>query len=100
MAEPVSLADLKAHLRLDASETDENALLDGFMLAARRALELHTGRVIVGANPTLDPADLPLVEHAIKVTCTAWYENREGEQALPPAAIALMRGVVIIGAPA
>ncbi len=97
MAEPVSLAALKLHLRLDASETDEDDLLTGMLLAARRALEKHTGRIIVGPVPTLDPADLPLVVQAIKVTCTAWYENREGEQALPPAATALMRGVVIVG---
>ena len=100
MAEPVSLAALKQHLRLDASEADEDAVLTDMLLAARRALELHTGRVFVGPAATLDPADLSLVVHAIKVTCTAWYENREGEQALPPAAIALMRGVAIVGGPA
>lgn len=97
MAEPVSLAELKVHLRLDAGETDEDTLLAEMVQGARRALEKHTGRTIVGAAPTLDPADLPLVVRAIKVTCTAWYENREGDQALPPAAIALMRGVVVIG---
>jgi len=97
MTEPVSLAELKEHLRLDPGGTDEDGSLNGFLLASRRALELHTGRIIVGPKPTLDPADLPLVVQAIKVTCTDWYENREGEQALPPAAINLMRGVVIIG---
>ncbi len=41
-AEPVALSDVKAHLRVDI--TDDDALLTGLALAARRMVESFTGR--------------------------------------------------------
>lgn len=40
--EPVDLADLKAHLRVDVA--DDDALIEGMALAARRLVERYTGR--------------------------------------------------------
>jgi uncharacterized phiE125 gp8 family phage protein len=41
LAEPVTLADLKAHLRIDAN--DEDDLLEGLIRVARAHLEAVTG---------------------------------------------------------
>lgn len=42
VAEPVTLADLKAHLRIDM--TDDDAVVAGMGVAARRLVEEYTGR--------------------------------------------------------
>lgn len=43
-AEPVTLAQVKAHLRIDADITDDDALLAGLIPAARGQAEHRTGR--------------------------------------------------------
>ena len=43
--EPVTLADLKAHLRIDWD--DEDAALAGFLTAARQLFELRAGRTVL-----------------------------------------------------
>ena len=50
MAEPVTLADIKGHLRLDVSVTDEDAYLSSLLVGARRACELKIGRAIVDST--------------------------------------------------
>jgi hypothetical protein len=52
MTEPVALADIKTHLRLDPSATDEDAYLDAMILAARRACEARINRSVVGFSAT------------------------------------------------
>lgn len=52
MTEPVTLADLKGHLRLDLGISDEDAMLTGMIVAARRACEYAINRSIVGASLT------------------------------------------------
>lgn len=44
--EPVGIADLRAHARLDAS-TPDDALILGYIQAARRYVEAHTGRSLI-----------------------------------------------------
>lgn len=53
MTEPVSLADIKVHLRLDPSETDEDDYLSALITGARRACEARIHRSIVGADLSL-----------------------------------------------
>lgn len=78
MTEPVALADVKAHLRLDAGATDEDGYLEILITAARRAVELRTRRSIVGITPTLAGDDLVTARHAILLIVGTWYANREG----------------------
>lgn len=44
-AEPITTADAKAHLRVDAS--DENDLIDALVTTARRFVENYTGRALI-----------------------------------------------------
>lgn len=53
MTEPVALADLKTHLRLDPSATDEDGYLAILGMAARRACEHRIHRAVVGTTATL-----------------------------------------------
>jgi uncharacterized phiE125 gp8 family phage protein len=65
-AEPVTLADAKAHLKLDTS--DEDALVSTLVTAARARAEWHTGRAFVtqrwclrlDAWPHGDAVEIPL----------------------------------------
>ena len=43
--EPLTLAEAKAHLRLDAS--DEDALVNSLITVARQMVEAHTGRALI-----------------------------------------------------
>lgn len=45
LAEPLSLAELKAHLRLE--DESEEALLAGYLIAAREAVERHLRRALI-----------------------------------------------------
>lgn len=76
MTEPVTLAEVKAHLRL-GSATAEDAYLTAMIVAARRAVELRTRRTIVGEAPTLSGDDLQAAKHAIKLVIATWYANRD-----------------------
>jgi uncharacterized phiE125 gp8 family phage protein len=48
VAEPVTLADAKAHLKLDTA--DEDTLLAALIAAARARAEWHTGRALVSQS--------------------------------------------------
>lgn len=54
MTEPVSLDQLRTHLRLDDGDTSQDAYLSGLILAARRACELQIDRSIVGRQEILE----------------------------------------------
>ncbi|WP_439618398.1 head-tail connector protein [Shinella sp.] len=56
-AEPITLAEVKAHLRLDAS--DEDTLLAGLMRAAREHLEGQTGLALIARTFRLYLDDWP-----------------------------------------
>lgn len=53
MIEPVSLADIKAHLRLELGETGEDEYLNALITAARRACELRLNRALTQGSLTL-----------------------------------------------
>jgi len=56
-AEPVSLADAKAHLKIDTA--DEDALIQTLITAARARAEWHTGRAFVTQSWVLRLDDWP-----------------------------------------
>ncbi len=69
MAEPVSLAELKAFARIDHDNDD--TLVASLGIAAREFVETATGRTLVDAE-TPERAKI-----AIKALATHWYEFRE-----------------------
>ncbi|WP_230630689.1 head-tail connector protein [Sphingomonas sp. Leaf37] len=77
MAEPVALDDIKAHLRLNVSATDEDTYLVSLLLTARRKVEKDTGHIIAGDAPTIVGDDLEIARHAMRLIVGHWYANRE-----------------------
>ena len=75
--EPLSLADAKAHLRIEPAVTDDDALIGALIRSAREACESFTNRALVerGLALTLDawPAkrDAPVDEGWREGTCSA-----------------------------
>jgi uncharacterized phiE125 gp8 family phage protein len=67
-AEPVSLSDAKAHLKIDTA--DEDALIATLITAARARAEWHTGRAFVGQSWVL--------------RLDAWPHDGTAEIPLPP----------------
>lgn len=78
MAEPVSLAEAREQVRLDAGDTSEDAWLSGLIIAARRSVETRTNRTIVGDAPTLTGDDVAVAKQAILLLVGHWFANREG----------------------
>ncbi|MEG8045749.1 head-tail connector protein [Sphingomonas aerolata] len=74
--EPVTLDQVKTHLRLGTSE-HEDAYLGILIGAARRAIENLTGRDIAVDVPTLDERDKDVVAQASLLLIGQWYSNRE-----------------------
>jgi hypothetical protein len=74
--EPVTLEQVKTHLRLGSSGR-EDAYLMILIAAARRAIENLTGRDIAVDVPTLDERDKDVVAQASLLLIGQWYSNRE-----------------------
>lgn len=75
MTEPVSLADIKAHLRLPDDETGEDAYLSALIVAARRGIETIINRAIT--DPDFVDDDRAVVGQAVRLIVGSWYANRE-----------------------
>lgn len=70
MAELITLEEVKLHCRIDGD--DENALINGYIVAALEICQKHIGRRFddgLEFNPALKVGCLLLVGH--------WYEHRE-----------------------
>lgn len=74
--EPVTLEQVKTHLRLGSSGREDAYLLI-LIAAARRAIENLTGREIAVDVPTLDERDKDVVAQASLLLIGQWYSNRE-----------------------
>jgi len=92
-AEPVTLAEAKAHLRVDSS--DEDALIAAMISAAREAAEHETGRTFVSTpwRLTLDqfPTSIALPMPRVTAVTQIHYVDGDGiTQALNPAGYQLI----------
>jgi uncharacterized phage protein (predicted DNA packaging) len=73
----IDLATVKMHLRVDGDE--EDALIGGYIEAAKAHIEQHCDRKLVDADPA-EPAEMGLtndVVQAILLLVGHWYANRE-----------------------
>jgi hypothetical protein len=71
MAEPVALPDIKTHLRLSQSATDEDGYLESLIVAARRMVEKETRHKITGDVVTMDDDDLEAARYANRESVSA-----------------------------
>lgn len=85
MPDPVSIDDLKVHLRITAEEPGESTYLARLVTAARRKIEIETRRTFSGDAPTLTGDDAALAVHAILITAGHWYDHRDATSTLPDA---------------
>lgn len=77
MIEPVSLDEIKADLRLELDECSHDASLARLIVAARRMVELRTGRSFGGEAPTLTGDDGVAGAQAISAIVAHWFANPE-----------------------
>lgn len=73
----LDLAIVKTHLRVDGDE--EDALIGGYVEAAKAHVEQHCDRKLVEGDPD-DPAEMGMtrdVEQAVLLLVGHWYSNRE-----------------------
>ncbi|MFZ5935026.1 head-tail connector protein [Pseudomonas sp. HS6-2] len=73
----LDLATVKMHLRVDGDE--EDALIGGYVAAAKAHVEQHCDRKLVDTDP-VEPEEMSLtsdVEQAVLLLVGHWYANRE-----------------------
>jgi uncharacterized phiE125 gp8 family phage protein len=63
----VSVADMRAHLRLDPNDTSENAVVTACEAAAVRAIEARTQRLLISRQVTLRLPGLPGGRHPVEL---------------------------------
>ncbi|PUA43458.1 phage gp6-like head-tail connector protein [Pseudomonas protegens] len=74
----LDLARVKLHLRVDVD--DEDALIEGYIAAAKSHIAQHCDRELVESGPVTEPDQMGLtadVEQAILLLVGHWFENRE-----------------------
>ena len=85
--EPVSLAEVKAHVRLDEGMTQDDALLSALIGVARdsaerwlgRALIHQTWRMVCDASPVVGIVELPNPP-LVSINHIKTYDDRDGEK--------------------
>lgn len=75
MAEPVSLEELKRHLRVEFDDDDE--LISGLALAAREWAEGFLNTALVAEEGGEPPEVKQTWKQAILLMVANWYQNRE-----------------------
>ncbi len=90
MAEPVSVAQLEAQLRLPVGGSGEAPYLEALIIAARRMAERYTDRAIKGDDATIIGDDVAVVSQAILMLAAHWYYNREAADEMPVAVTMLL----------
>lgn len=81
MLEPITLDEVKDDLRLDQEDGTHDLHLSNLIIAARRMVELRTGRRFGGDTPTLDGDDRILGARAISQIVAHWFANPEAVNA-------------------
>lgn len=77
MEEPVTLDEIKADLRLDPEEAEQDTLLLRLIVAARRMVEIETRRTFGGDDPTLVGDDAAAGAQAVSAIVAHWFANPE-----------------------
>ena len=75
IAEPVSLEEAKTQLRVEFNEDD--ALISGYITAARQWAEGFLNTALVAAEGEEPPEVKQTCKQAILLTVANWYQNRE-----------------------
>ena len=75
--EPVTLEQVKDHLRLSPSMTAQDNHLKLLIRAARRAIENDISRTIFATHPDVEAHELPVVQEAALLLIGQWYWKRE-----------------------
>lgn len=97
---PVSVSELKAHCRIDADETEEDALLAGYLAAATGWAEMYNGRKFLSQScvdtldafgGTIQPRFAPLVS----VESIVYLDSNGDEQTLDAAAYRVAIGSTV-----
>ncbi|MBF5006003.1 head-tail connector protein [Diaphorobacter caeni] len=95
-AEPITLAEAKTQIRVDAEQIDEDGLIQAFISAAREFAETFTGLEIDGQTIKDDLGQTYPLPHSIRAAMLLMieflYENRGDESKAVPSGIeALLR---------
>lgn len=85
-AEPITKAEVKSHLRLDASDTSEDTQIDIWITAAREYCEAFTGRALATQTregllndfPSTDNIEIP--KPPLQSVTSVKYKDSDGDE--------------------
>jgi uncharacterized phage protein (predicted DNA packaging) len=75
--EPVTLEQVKDHLRISPSQTAQDNYLNLLIRAARRSIENDIGRTIFATHPDVEAHEMPVIQEAALLLIGQWFWNRE-----------------------